>query len=84
MSFSFDPLTAELPRALKAEGNYKLRRDGVHGLTIYMDYTDEDGAKRSMVVRESISHAEDFLTHVDDLEEEMRIMRADAAREFGF
>lgn len=82
MSFSFDPLTSELPRALKASGHYKLRRDGAHGLTIFLDYTDEDGAKRSMVVREDIWHAEDFLSHVDDLEEEMRYLRADAAREF--
>ena len=83
MSFSFDPLTSELPRAIKASGHYKLRRDGVHGLVIFLDYKDEEGAKRSMVVREDIWHAEDFLTHVDDLEEEMRIMVHAARAEFG-
>lgn len=78
---------------MRREGNYALRRDadGHRGLTIWLDYKsfaedEDDGVqrKRSMMVRDDVWHAEDFSTHVDDLDEEMRCMRADAAREFGF
>lgn len=75
-----DPLVSSLPHALRVEGRYRLRRvDGVLG--IYLDYPGDlefDGSDEmlSMFLR-SVSHIEDFPTHVDDLDEEMRIMTAD-------
>ena len=71
-----DLLTSELPKAIAREGKYRLRRVDGH-LSIWIDYTESDGTKLSFLVREDISHAEDFSTHVDDLEEEMRCMMAE-------
>lgn len=71
-----DPLTSSLPAALATEGHYSLRLvDG--SLGIYLDYSEVPGEMRSMLVRDGISHAEDFSTHVDDLQEESRIMAHD-------
>ena len=67
--------TSSLPRALRVEDHYKLRRvDG--RLSIWIDYV-EDGEKVSYLVREEISYAEDFSTHVDDLKEEVRYLMAE-------
>lgn len=67
--------TSTLPAPIGAESHYLLRSVDGH-LSIWIDYTDDDG-EWSYLAREGISHAEDFSTHVDDLEEEMRYLRAE-------
>ena len=80
MSTRTDPLASSLGRALRRSGHYALRKVDGH-LNIYLDYSDKeefgDRFKRAMLVRECISHVEDFETHVDDLEEESRCLAAD-------
>lgn len=70
---------SELPRARRALDGYKLRDVPDVGLSIWLDYT-EDGERRSMLVRDDVWHAEDFETHVDDLQEESRVLAADFIR----
>lgn len=75
-----DPLTSTLPEPIDSafDGKYLLRYrvPGTTGYSIWQDYIDDDGSLRSFKYGEDYLYAEDFLTYVDALQEETRVMFA--------
>lgn len=88
MSTNTDPLTADLPRAVRREGRYALRPAtlGYGTYDLWTDYIDdEDNQKRSFCIRFGLGGYafEDFDTIIDEDREEMRILVESAKQEFG-
>ena len=85
--FDHDCKTADLPRAIRRDGKYAMRRIEGQGHLLFVDIsTDYENGHlggTSYVVG-AIFDPENFDTAVDAAEEEARVLMAEAAREFGF
>jgi len=84
-----DPLRGDLNRPIRRRGSYTLRRAPWQhvALSIWLDYTDDDdGLGRAMLIRDDLpaSAVDDFDTYMDEIDEETRVLVADARAEFGF
>ena len=83
------PKTETLPKPLRsggARGQYKLRQTPLDGYAIWLDVVDDEDGAVSVVCMGDLpaSAIDDFDTYVDEVEEEARILLAEARVEFGF
>lgn len=85
------PKTSDLPPVVRRSGHYVLRRESghEHGYGLWVDSPDDSGdqfAGHSQLVNGDLPDTarEDFDTYVDNAEEEMRVLMAEAREEFGF
>lgn len=81
--------TETLPKAIRRGGKggrYALRRTELDGFAIWLDVVDDEDGAVSVVCMGDLpaSAREDFDTYVDEVEEETRILMAEARAEFGF